>query len=96
MALPGQEDAESAPRRGLSRVGRDVAMVLWPSFLAAAVQTIVFFAIFDPVYLGEGTALAELISNHNAGYALGFFFFWAFSTLSSALTLYLARTEGSP
>ena len=80
----------------LFRSGRDVAMVLWPSFLAAAVQTMVFFAIFDPVYLGEGTALAELISSHNAGYALGFFFFWAFSTLSSALTVYLVRTEGSP
>jgi hypothetical protein len=87
---PGDDDL---PRRGLSRVGRDVAMVLWPSFLAAAVETMVFFAVFDPVYLGEGTALAELIANHNAGYALGFFFFWAFSTLSSALTVYLVRTE---
>jgi hypothetical protein len=74
-------------------VGRDVAMVLWPSFLAAAVQTMVFFAIFDPNDLGDGTALAELISSHNAGYALGFFFFWAFTTLASALTVYLIRTE---
>ena len=86
-------DNEDSPRRGLGRVGRDVAMVLWPSFLAAAVETMVFFAVFDPVYLGEGTALAELIANHNAGYALGFFFFWAFSILASALTVYLVRTE---
>ena len=96
MPTPAEDEEETVTRRSLGRVGRDIAMVLWPSFLAAAVQTMVFFAIFDPVYLGEGTALAELISNHNAGYALGFFFFWAFSTLSSALTLYLARTEGSP
>jgi hypothetical protein len=27
-----------------------------------------------------------------AGYAVGFFFFWAICTLSSALTLYLVRT----
>jgi len=27
-----------------------------------------------------------------AGYAIGFFFFWAICTLSSALTLYLVRT----
>jgi hypothetical protein len=78
---------------GWSRISRDVAMVLWPSFLAAAVESMFFFAVFDPVQLGDGTALAALIDNHNAGYALGFFFFWAFTTLSSALTLYLARTE---
>ena len=76
-----------------SRLGRDVAIVLWPSFIAAAFATMFFFAVFDPVELGEGTALAALVANHNAGYALGFFFFWAFTTLSSALTLYLARTE---
>jgi hypothetical protein len=68
-------------------------MVMWPSFLAAAVETMFFFAIFDPGDLGEGTALADLVANHNAGYAIGFFFFWAFTTLSAALSLYLARTE---
>ena len=76
-----------------SRARRDLAVVLWPSFLAAAVMTMFFFAVFDPVDIGEGTALAELVANHNAGYALGFFFFWAFTTLSSALSLYLVRTE---
>ena len=76
-----------------TRIWRDVAIVLWPSFLAAAGETMFFFAVFDPVDLGEGTALADLVSNHNAGYALGFFFFWAFTTLSGALALYLARTE---
>jgi hypothetical protein len=76
-----------------TRVWRDVAIVLWPSFLAAAGETMFFFAVFDPVDLGEGTALADLVANHNAGYALGFFFFWAFTTLSGALALYLARTE---
>ncbi|MCX7055836.1 MAG: hypothetical protein NTZ79_01225 [Proteobacteria bacterium] len=78
---------------GWSRVSRDVAIVLWPSFLAAAIETMFFFAIFDPVDLGEGTALADLVANHNAGYAIGFFFFWAFTTLSGALSLYLTRTE---
>jgi hypothetical protein len=78
---------------GWSRITRDVAMVLWPSFLAAAVETMFFFAIFDPADLGEGTSLADLVANHNAGYAIGFFFFWAFTTLSAALSLYLARTE---
>jgi hypothetical protein len=84
---------EAPPVSTWSRTRRDVAIVLWPSFLAAAVMTMFFFAVFDPVDLGEGTALAELVANHNAGYALGFFFFWAFTTLSSALSLYLVRTE---
>jgi hypothetical protein len=92
----GAEDLDSAeapPPTPWSRARKDVAIVLWPSFLAAAVMTMFFFAVFDPVDIGEGTALAELIANHNAGYALGFFFFWAFTTLSSALSLYLVRTE---
>jgi hypothetical protein len=87
------DDADEPPVSTWSRARKDVAIVLWPSFLAAAVMTMFFFAVFDPVDIGEGTALAEVIANHNAGYALGFFFFWAFTTLSSALTLYLARTE---
>jgi hypothetical protein len=92
---PGEVDGElDEPRLSpWSRARRDVAIVLWPSFLAAAVMTMFFFAVFDPVDIGAGTALAELVANHNAGYALGFFFFWAFTTLSSALSLYLVRTE---
>ncbi len=85
--------ASSAGPSRWTRVWRDVAIVLWPSFLAAAAETMFFFAVFDPVDRGEGTALADLVANHNAGYALGFFFFWAFTTLSGALALYLARTE---
>ena len=90
---PEERDAAEPRETPWSRMRRDVAIVLWPSFLAAAVMTMFFFAVFDPVEIGEGTALAALVANHNAGYALGFFFFWAFTTLSSALSLYLARTE---
>jgi hypothetical protein len=94
MANAADSDGpEALPAAAWSRARKDVAIVLWPSFLAAAVMTMFFFAVFDPVDIGEGTALAELVANHNAGYALGFFFFWAFTTLSSALSLYLVRTE---
>jgi hypothetical protein len=86
-------ELDELPVSTWSRARRDVAIVLWPSFLAAAVMTMFFFAVFDPIDIGEGTALAELVANHNAGYALGFFFFWAVTTLSSALSLYLVRTE---
>jgi len=67
--------------------------VLWPSFLAGAAATMFFFAVFDPVALGEGTVLAGLLASHNAGYALGFFFFWLVAAVSSALSIYLARTQ---
>ncbi len=89
----GDDELDERPASRWSRARRDVAIVLWPSFLAAAVMTMFFFAVFDPVDIGEGTALAEIITSHNAGYALGFFFFWAFTTLSSTLSLYLVRTE---
>jgi hypothetical protein len=67
--------------------------VLWASFLAASTATMFFFAAFDPVALGEGTPLAALLATPNAGYALGFFFFWLIAAGSSALSMYLARTQ---
>ena len=86
---------ESPSRRDWSRRGRDAAIVLWPSFLAASVETMVFFSKFDPIAIVQGSSWADLITTHDSGYALGFFFFWAFTTTGSTLTLYLARTESS-
>lgn len=89
-------DAEapaSAADGGWSRDRQHVAIVLWPGFLAAATATLLFFAVFDPTSIVENTALEAVIPNHEAGYAAGFFFFWALATGSSALTLYLARTQ---
>jgi hypothetical protein len=94
MAAPNSFE-DGPPPRGLSRAARDVAIVLWPSFLVAGAETMFFFALFDPASLGEGTALAGLVANHSAVYTLGFFFFWVFTTLSSALTLFLIRTEAT-
>jgi len=79
--------------RLLSRFSRDIAMVLWPSFIAASIACLFFYAIFDPTQIGQDTVLADWFTDTHAGYALGFFSFWGFTTLSSALTLYLVRTE---
>jgi len=96
MRTPSDDQTpEDRQLRRLGRLPRDVAMVLWPSFLAAGAESLVFFAIFDPAVIGNGSALAELLTNSEAGYALGFAFFWGFTTLAGALTLYLARTETS-
>ncbi|HXQ31170.1 MAG TPA: hypothetical protein VN790_04275 [Steroidobacteraceae bacterium] len=90
---PTEGAPDSAPASAWSRARQDLAIVLWPSFLAGAAATMFFFAVFDPVALGEGTVLAGLLASHNAGYALGFFFFWLVAAVSSALSIYLARTQ---
>jgi hypothetical protein len=86
--------SETLPRPApWSRKRQNVAIVLWPSFLVAAVATMFFFAVFDPPVIGEGTPLHDLLQNREAGYAFGFFVFWVLASASSTLTLYLARTQ---
>jgi hypothetical protein len=85
------DDAEP-PRLPWSQLAQDMAVTLWPSFLAASVATMFFFAFFDPAMFGGGATPPSWLTHRMAGYALGFFFFWAICTLSSALTLYLVRT----
>lgn len=80
------------PQVAWSQLAQDTAVTLWPSFLAAAVATMFFFAFFDPSLFGEGAVPPRWLTHRMAGYAVGFFFFWAICTLSSALTLYLVRT----
>lgn len=60
--------------------------VLWPSFLVAGVETIVFFTIFDPLNVFMDYDVTRL-----AAYSIGFFLFWGFTILPSILTLYFAR-----
>jgi hypothetical protein len=62
--------------------------VLWPSFLAACVAEMAFFAVFDPVELHAFGAPNEL--GRMAVYTVGFFAFWAVAATSSALTVILA------
>jgi hypothetical protein len=80
--------------RGTNQWSRDkqaVFTVVWISFLSAAVGTMVFFAVFDPVDL-SGVFDEDLEINRDAGYATGFFFFWLLSLACSALTAFLVRT----
>lgn len=73
------------------RRAQSVAAVLWPSFLAAAVASLLFFAFVDPGAMQ--TALdPPLTLSRMAGYGLGFFFFWLIATGSSALSVFLLRT----
>jgi len=69
---------------------RRLAMViLWPSFLVAAMAEGFFFSLLDPHDLhlgGVGFALSPL-----AIYTVGFFLFWMFCALAAMLSYYLAN-----
>ena len=50
-----------------------------------------FFALFDPAELAAAYD-AELEIGREAGYAIGFFFFWIVSAGCAAVTAWLVRT----
>ncbi|MGE4071865.1 MAG: hypothetical protein AB7E72_11880 [Lysobacterales bacterium] len=84
-----QQDADVSG--GVPLIQR-VGAVLWPSFFAAGVATMVFFAFVDPVELGTITFPQVLVSRE-LGYTLGFFMFWACTFSSSLFTSILLRTR---
>ena len=80
------------PPKPWSPAAQAVAAVLWPSFLAAAFATMLFFAFVDPSQVHEATT-PPLDVNRMTGYAIGFFFFWFVTALSSAVSVYLVLTN---
>jgi len=67
---------------------RRVGAVAWPSFFAAGVASVVFFAIVDPSELADIT-WPHLAISREFGYSIGFFMFWACTLGSSAFTALL-------
>ena len=84
-----QEEYRGA--RHWSRNRQAVATVVWISFLSAAVATMLVFAFFDPVELAASLDVG-LDIGRQAGYAVGFFFFWTLFALCSGVTAWLVRT----
>ena len=74
------------PRPMSQRVGA----ILWPSFFAAGVATMVFFAYVDPIFLRDMTFPALPVSRE-FGYTIGFFAFWLATSASSLFTWILLR-----
>jgi hypothetical protein len=74
------------PRPLAQRLGA----ILWPSFFAAGVATMVFFAFVDPVELAAMT-FPQLEVNRGLGYTVGFFMFWACTASASLFTWILLR-----
>lgn len=74
------------PRPMIQRIGA----ILWPSFFAAGVATMVFFAFIDPIQLRD-ISFANIPINREAGYTIGFFMFWLATASSSLFTWILLR-----
>ncbi len=65
-------------------------VVLWPSFVAAGLASIVFFAFVDPLRLAAISFPGHTISRE-LGYTVGFFMFWMVTATASTMTWYLLR-----
>ena len=74
------------PRPMAQRVGA----ILWPSFFAAGVATMVFFAVVDPLALRDMT-FPQLPMSRELGYTLGFCTLWVATSASSLFTWVLLR-----
>jgi hypothetical protein len=70
--------------------GRSLGAILWPSFFAAGVATMVFFALFDPLELADMVFPGRGISRE-FGYTVGFFLFWLATAAASLFTWILLR-----
>jgi hypothetical protein len=77
-----------------SRDTQKFAVLSWITFLVAAVFTMLFFAFVDPILIVDAKNL-DLFESSNAGYAIGFFFFWANGWVAGWLTLRLVRRKRS-
>jgi hypothetical protein len=77
---------ELSPRR------RAIGLILWCSFLAAAIATMICFAYVDPESALTGEGVPGWWTRRTV-YAAGFFFFWAAAAGASALTLYMVQTS---
>ncbi|MDJ0927852.1 MAG: hypothetical protein QNJ73_09400 [Gammaproteobacteria bacterium] len=90
---PPYDDDELLPeQRPWSRRAQAIAAVMWPSFLAAALATMLFFAFVDPGRM-EDAMSQPLEFSRMTGYGLGFFFFWLIAVVSSAVSVFLLRTS---
>ena len=70
-------------------------VVVWVSFLSAAMATMLFFATFDPVDLGD-IATFPLSLDRVSGYSLGFLLFWLLLVVNSLVVVWLARRPVEP
>lgn len=81
-----QAPFDHPPRPLVQRLGA----ILWPSFFAAGVATMVFFAFVDPLQLAD-ISFPGLGISRELGYSVAFFMFWLATAASSLFTWILLR-----
>lgn len=86
MSEAERELFDHPPRPMAQRVGA----ILWPSFFAAGVATMVFFAFIDPLELRD-ISFVDWDISRELGYTIGFFMFWLATAASSLFTWILLR-----
>ncbi len=86
MPTESQGAAGPPPRPLAQRLGA----ILWPSFFAAGVATMVLFAQVDPLELAAVT-FPEWTISRQAGYTLAFFGFWLTTASACTFTWILLR-----
>lgn len=86
MAIPRDTSVPAVQRWGA---------VVWPSFFAAGVATMVFFAMFDPAQLSR-IAWIGVEVDRKLGYTIGFFLLWSCTFFSSLFTSWLSQPRRRP
>lgn len=71
-------------------MAQKVGAILWPSFFAAGVATMVFFAFIDPLALRD-ISFVDWDISREMGYTIGFFMFWLATASASLFTWLLLR-----
>ncbi|MGN0858238.1 MAG: hypothetical protein ACI4NW_03505 [Stenotrophomonas sp.] len=85
----------SRPAPASASALRTVGIILWPAFVVAALATLVFFALIDPLALAAISWPALGVSRLT-GYSLGFFMFWAVASLAASFTWLMLRPTPPP
>ncbi len=75
-----------------SRDTLKLAVLSWLTFLGAAAASVVVFAFLDPLVLVDALNVA-FIDGREAGYAVGFFFLWAYAWITGWFVLRLVRRK---
>ena len=67
---------------------RIVGVVLWVSFVASSVATMLFFATFDPLLINQAATFPMELSR-TSSYSIGFFLFWILTASAGAIIAWL-------
>lgn len=78
-------------KKGVRMTIRSLMWILWPSFLAAGIQSAIVFALVDPLDI---VVLGHMQVDRLSFYTVAFFLFWLVSSVACALSLYMS--SGSP